>query len=361
MSNSCSSVCTSADGRWDTKIKLHTVTYIWRIENFSFHEAIGDDLKSPTFSGIDDKETKWYLLLKPSFSEAEKNCIALYVYLSSQAEVFVKFSICLLDQAQQEVPSSRRTTVKIRKLIFPSNLADNSWGFSQFHEKNEYFTNNLLVDDTLTFKFVMTYSTRDAVDSLHHKCINTPLYPSVPECNLSHHFGLLLEDHRLSDVVLSVNGEEYPAHKLVLTARSPVFAAMFDHNVKENEENRVYIDDMDGKVVSEMLRFIYTGKCENLRELATGLLAAADKYDLDRLKMICANELYENLSVENAASILALADMHGVKELKTEVIKFITGNPTEVLGTEGWKSVRSNFELADEVSLAIARREMPNN
>ena len=35
----------------------------------------------------------------------------------------------------------------------------------------------------------------------------------------------------------------------------------------------------------EMLNFIYTGKVENLNEMADDLLAAADKYALARLKV----------------------------------------------------------------------------
>ncbi|XP_065205342.1 speckle-type POZ protein-like [Planococcus citri] len=351
MPNCCSSVCTSADGRLDTKINLHTVTYIWRIENFSFHEAVGDNLTSSTFSAIDDNETEWYLLLKPSFMEAEKDYISFFVYLSSQTDVFVEFSACLLDREQQEALPSLLSTTKIRKLI-----TENGRGWKTFYEKDEYFNNTLLIDDALTFKVVLTYSTRDAVNNLQHECINTSLYRNVPECNLSHHFGSLLENPNLADVVLSTNGNDYPAHKIILAACSPVFAAMFKHDAKENEENRVYIDDIDEKVVSEMLQFIYTGKCEKLAELATGLLAAADKYDLNRLKMICANELYEKLSVENAASILTLADMHSVKELKDEVIKFIVSKRTEVLNTDGWKSIQ-NIELVKEVcSVALAKQ-----
>ena len=35
----------------------------------------------------------------------------------------------------------------------------------------------------------------------------------------------------------------------------------------------------------EMLNFIYTGKVENLNKMADDLLAAADKYQLKRLKV----------------------------------------------------------------------------
>jgi speckle-type POZ protein len=64
---------------------------------------------------------------------------------------------------------------------------------------------------------------------------------------------------------------------LALTARSPVFAAMFEHEMEERKQNRVAITDVDHEVLKEMLRFIYTGKAPNLDKMADDLLAAADK------------------------------------------------------------------------------------
>lgn len=60
-------------------------------------------------------------------------------------------------------------------------------------------------------------------------------------------------------------------------ARSPVFAAMFEHEMEERKQNRVAITDVDHEVLREMLRFIYTGRAANLERMADDLLAAADK------------------------------------------------------------------------------------
>lgn len=62
-----------------------------------------------------------------------------------------------------------------------------------------------------------------------------------------------------------------------LLARSPVFQAMFEHEMEERKHNRVDITDVDHEVLREMLRFIYTGKASNLEKMADDLLAAADK------------------------------------------------------------------------------------
>ena len=97
------------------------------------------------------------------------------------------------------------------------------------------------------------------------------------------------------------------AFQAILTSRSRVFSAMFEHDMEESKRNRVDVTDVDSDVMADMLRFIYTGKvglcslqklpenpflnyrhsfqAPNLETMAADLLAAADKYALDRLKV----------------------------------------------------------------------------
>ena len=67
----------------------------------------------------------------------------------------------------------------------------------------------------------------------------------------------------------------YP--RFLFLARSPVFRAMFEHEMEESKFNRVEISDISPEVFKEMLNFLYTGKSPNLSEMAAELLAAADK------------------------------------------------------------------------------------
>lgn len=94
---------------------------------------------------------------------------------------------------------------------------------------------------------------------------------------MSDDFGYLFESQKFSDVILCVIGKEFFAHKAILAARSPVFAAMFEHEMEEKKQNRVEITDMDPEVLKEMLKFIYTGKAPSIDKLDSDLLAAADK------------------------------------------------------------------------------------
>ena len=78
---------------------------------------------------------------------------------------------------------------------------------------------------------------------------------------------------------------QFKAHKAILAARSPVFAAMFEHGMAECRANRVNITDVEPDILAEVLRFIYTGRVIGLDNsvMAQELLAAADKVCLRRL------------------------------------------------------------------------------
>lgn len=47
------------------------------------------------------------------------------------------------------------------------------------------------------------------------------------------------------------------------------------------------------------------------------------QYALERLKVMCEEALCTNLSIENAADILILADLHSADQLKAQSIDFI--------------------------------------
>jgi hypothetical protein len=69
-------------------------------------------------------------------------------------------------------------------------------------------------------------------------------------------FGSLLQNKNNADVYFSFEDIEIGAHKTILAARSPVFAAMFQHNMQENEANQVEITEISSAVFEESLQFM---------------------------------------------------------------------------------------------------------
>lgn len=83
-----------------------------------------------------------------------------------------------------------------------------------------------------------------------------------------------------------------------------------------------------------MLLFIYSDKLPDVDEITGSasvctstimvqhLLAAADRFGLDRLKLLCESKLCKEVSAETVATTLALAEQHRCPQLKAICLKF---------------------------------------
>ncbi|KAL7300439.1 hypothetical protein TKK_0006791 [Trichogramma kaykai] len=146
-------------------------------------------------------------------------------------------------------------------------------------------------------------------------------------------FERMFLDKKFSDVLLRTKcGKEVPAHKIVLATASPVFEAMFTHDMLENKHQLVDIVDISYDTVVEMLRYIYTGSVKNQEFFMTAeLMAAANKYQLQKLKNKCEHLLGLNLSPENAVDALKIADDFDAEHLKKKAVDFVKSTLNETL------------------------------
>lgn len=84
-----------------------------------------------------------------------------------------------------------------------------------------------------------------------------------------------------------------------------------------------------------LLHFIYWDALPDMEDLvdlspkwastlmAQHLLAAADRYALERLKLLCEAKLCEDVAINTVATTLALAEQHHCSQLKAVCLKFI--------------------------------------
>nr|GEU45746.1 BTB/POZ and MATH domain-containing protein 3-like isoform X2 [Tanacetum cinerariifolium] len=75
------------------------------------------------------------------------------------------------------------------------------------------------------------------------------------------------------------------------------------------------------------------------------LLAAADRFGLDRLKQLCEAQLCEEVNADTVAATLSLADQHRCSQLKAICLKFAAANLGAVMQTEGYKYVEQTCPL----------------
>lgn len=59
--------------------------------------------------------------------------------------------------------------------------------------------------------------------------------------------------------MLSVGNKRVPAHRLVLSAGSEYFAAMFTSSLRESAQNEIELMDVDGDALWALVLYCYTG------------------------------------------------------------------------------------------------------
>lgn len=172
----------------------------------------------------------------------------------------------------------------------------------------------------------------------------------VPASDIGDHLGRLLDRADGSDVSFSVAGETFRAHRAILAARSPVFRAELFGSMAEAAMPCITLRDIEPSTFGVLLRFMYTdglptdeelgssSESSGTTELFQRVLAAADRYDLGRLKLLCAQKLWESVSVETVATTLGYAEMHNCPELKKRYLDFFMAdkNFKKVVVTDGY-------------------------
>lgn len=73
-----------------------------------------------------------------------------------------------------------------------------------------------------------------------------------------------VEKRQLCDVTLIVGSKRIPAHRLVLSAASDYFAAMFMNDVKEASMEEIRMKDVDPDAMVAIVNYAYTGQLECL-------------------------------------------------------------------------------------------------
>ncbi|GJM97716.1 hypothetical protein PR202_ga14665 [Eleusine coracana subsp. coracana] len=308
----------------------------------------------------------WEVHLYPSWAltiHCSYRYVLLKLFLVSEARVDnVRASLtCRLVHPRGKREPSRE---KSASDIFSRSEASSSKVSISLVSREDVPKSGYLWNDSLTVECTVTVlkEQKDIITFSSMKDVALP----VPPSDMPLHFCKLLQSQMGADVTFTVSGETFAAHKNILAARSPVFMAeFFSHNMKERCSSRVKVKGVLAPVFNAMLHFIYTDTVpeldrpgEEVMVMAQHLLAAADMYGLDRLKLICEGKLSGGISVDTAAETLALAEQHNCSLLKAKCVEFVTASPEKldaVLATEGYKHLVASCPLVLTELLKAAR------
>lgn len=119
----------------------------------------------------------------------------------------------------------------------------------------------------------------------------------------------------MSDLTIVVKGVQFPVHKFILAARSPVFQAMFHNNMQESQSKNMEICEISPVPFRLLLEYIYKFDVEITGESVMELLYLAKKYSFEELRDRCTKFVESNLVPENSCLLLMESENQNEVEL----------------------------------------------
>ncbi|KAM3299664.1 hypothetical protein ACQJBY_040928 [Aegilops geniculata] len=274
-------------------------------------------------------------------------------FASTNSEVRASFEVRLVDQANKLPPLvllSQKMPIVFRSHPPPYVGKD-------FLQPLSY-----LQDDNLVIECSITVLAKSKV-----AVTATSVDIQVPPSDLSNNLGELLKAGEETDVTFEVRGESFHAHKIVLAMRSPVFKAVLFGPMGDKTRRNMNIEGIHPTIFSALLHFIYTDSLPSMghlygEEMVKHLVVAADRYAMERMKVICESILCKNINVQNVTTTLALADRYHCNQLKNACLEFITSpnRVQDVVASEGYAKLKRSHPaiIADIFERATKSRKI---
>ncbi|CAG0886548.1 unnamed protein product [Cyprideis torosa] len=145
---------------------------------------------------------------------------------------------------------------------------------------------------------------------------------------------------KLTDVTLlageagEAEARRIPAHRLLLSAASDYFAAMFTSGLKESLQEEIRIVGVEAQALEDLVNYCYTGSLEITESNVECLLAAARLLQLTEVVGSCCGFLSANLHPSNALGIQQFADLQGCQDLFDRARSFVLDNFVDVMHSQ---------------------------
>ncbi|XP_037489849.1 BTB/POZ and MATH domain-containing protein 1-like [Triticum dicoccoides] len=301
-------------------------THVFTIASYRLHKGLGAGkfIRSATFAvgGYD-----WCIRYYPDGDLNQKDHVSVCVELQSKNSVVrALYDLRLINRATglSSLIFSRPSSLP----AFDSLKNDHVRGAYKFMKIDLLEASPYLQDDCLVIQCDITVLLKEipAVAT-----VAKPPEIQVTPSDLSNNLAKLLEGNKGADMTIKVNGEVFHAHKIVLAMQSPVFDAQLYGPMGDSEKQCIQIEDMQPAVFKALLHFMYTDSLPVMhdldnhdnKEMIKHLIVAADRYAMERMKLMCESMLCKSLDAKSVGATLALADQHHCSKLREACVEYI--------------------------------------
>lgn len=206
-----------------------------------------------------------------------------------------------------------------------------------------YAKHNGLKKEDLVFSFVDELLPEQTPESVHlmpndeitvtHRKLslsNELKMPEISSDTFINNFKEYLFSEKLSDITFFIQSDkEYiSCHKVILSARSQYFNAMFrEGGVSNTSRSIVDVSNYSSDCFKCMLEFIYSNSIQNIENFDAkkyiDLLVIANEYILEDMTILCSSAATKVFHVDNIAKFILISVAHEIEDLKEACIRFV--------------------------------------
>jgi len=156
-----------------------------------------------------------------------------------------------------------------------------------------------------------------------------------------------------ADVYFIVEGENFPAHKIILCAKSDYFARMFRSGLLESTQTQIPMADVSKTAFALLLRAIYVNTIRLPTEvtedgqLLIELLQFSALYGIHNIKIEVEAALSVALHIDCAVSLLLYAELYESPVLSESCKLFIAKNFTTI--SESFEYIQLSSAMKMEI------------
>lgn len=144
---------------------------------------------------------------------------------------------------------------------------------------------------------------------------------------------------KLCDVVLVVEGERVPAHRVILASSSAYFYAMFTGEMAESRKKEVAINGIEPCALKALVNYAYTAGIRLTESNVQSLLSAASALQFNEVRESCSQFLLRQLDADNCLGMKRFAEAHGCNQLQSAADVYSTHYFTDVHKGEEFLSI----------------------
>ncbi|XP_046339067.2 kelch-like protein 12 [Haliotis rufescens] len=149
------------------------------------------------------------------------------------------------------------------------------------------------------------------------------------------HFEKCRQLGQFTDIIIRVEGKEFPCHKILLDSCCPYFSAYFSFSNTE-QQNTVCLKGVSLSSFTKLIDFIYTATLTVSADEVIDLLECADFLQLRDLVHACSGFLLQHINYDTCLKIFQLAEAHLLPDLKEAAWEYIQTHFKDVAQSESF-------------------------